>query len=207
MIVPVIGLVGGVGSGKSSVATWVAAHANVAVVSGDDAGHQVLKHSDVKHRLRQQFGNSIFDEQGEVARGILAGLVFGTSPDARQARKQLEEIVHPAIRELLSQQISEIRRTNTFDAILLDAAVLFEAGWNDLCNAVVFVDVPREDRLKRVAESRRWTEQSLNDREASQLPLETKRQKSTNVIDNRGPVAEAGTRLKQILENIVQKNL
>lgn len=204
-IVPVIGLVGGVGSGKSSVAKWVASHGNVTVISGDDAGHQVLRTADIKNQLRQQFGNSIFDEQGEVARGKLAELVFGFSLERRQARTQLEKIVHPAIRRLLSQQISEIRHSNSFEAILLDAAVLFEAGWNDLCDAVVYIDVPREDRLKRV-ESRGWTEQNLDDREASQLPLEKKRLASTDVIDNRGPVAEAGSRLQKILERICHES-
>jgi dephospho-CoA kinase len=204
-IVPVIGLVGGVGSGKSSVAAWVASQGKVAVVSGDEAGHSVLRVRGVKEQLRQRFGSAVFDEQGEVCRRALAQLVFGTSPEQRQARTQLEKIVHPAIRELLTQQISDLRNSNAVDAILLDAAVLFEAGWNDLCDAVVFVEAPPEVRLERVAESRDWTKQTLDDREASQLPLETKRLASTETIDNQGPVSLGGARLKQILERLIIK--
>jgi dephospho-CoA kinase len=200
-IVPVIGLVGGVGSGKSSVAAWLASQGSVAVVNGDEAGHSVLRASDVKNRIRRQFGNSIFDEQGEVRRGALAEQVFGSSLSQRRARARLEKIVHPAIRELLSHQISQLRRST---AVVLDAAVMFEAGWNDLCDAVVFVDTPYEDRLKRVSASRGWTEKILKDREASQLSLDIKRVASTHVMENQGKVAEAGSHLQQFLERITQ---
>lgn len=203
-IVPVIGLVGGIGSGKSSVAAWLAARRNVAVLDGDEAGHRVLARPDVKQQLRKQFGDSIFDEQGAVNRGALAKMVFGPTPEQRQARTRLERIVHPAIRELLSERINEFRNSHHVEAVLLDAAVLFEAGWNDLCDAVVFIDAPDSDRLKRVVQSRGWTEKALGDREASQLSLDVKRSKSTETVENRGDVSNAGGRLEQILNGIAK---
>lgn len=87
-------------------------------------------------------------------------------------------------------------------AVLLDAAVLFEAGWNDLCHAIVFIDVPRIERLGRLRAGRGWDETEVERREASQLSLESKRNRSGIVIDNAHAIDEAGRQLEQILTRI-----
>jgi dephospho-CoA kinase len=203
--VPVLAIVGGVGSGKSAVAKWLAAERNVVIVDGDVAGHEVLKQSGVKVQLRHCFGDAIFDEQGEVNRSVLASRVFGDTAEQRRARAELEQVVHPQIRAALANQIEHIRNSNAAAAILLDAAVLFEAGWDDLCDAVIFVEVPEQTRLERVRRGRGWTDEIFKSREASQRSLDWKKQASDYVIDNSHSVAEAGAQLDQVLQKVLNK--
>jgi len=114
----------------------------------------------------------------------------------------LENIVHPEIRRSIQEKITNARNAGHFRAIVLDAAVLFEAGWNDVCDVAVFVDVPDQLRLRRVIENRGWTEKEFREREASQLPLEAKNKQCDFVIDNSNNVGEAGVALEQILQSI-----
>ncbi len=202
--VPVIGLVGGVGSGKSTVARWLAERRNFVVIDGDEAGHRVLEFPNVKALIRNEFGGSVFNEQNKVIRSALGGLVFGTTPRHRSARARLEAIVHPEIRKIIENQITNVRETGAAEAILLDAAVLFEARWNDLCQLVVFVDAPEEIRLQRVQQGRSWNSNALRDREASQLPLEAKRRSADEILVNAGSVQEAGKKLEALIDRLIR---
>lgn len=203
--VPVIGLVGGVGSGKSSVAkyaaaNWVAERLPLLMIDGDAVGHEVLREPETKEQLREVFGESIFQPDGEIDRGAVAKLVFGTEPVHQQHRRKLESVVHPRIRARIKQIIEQA--PGQYSAVLLDAAVLLESGWRDVCDAVVFVDTPRERRLQFV-QSRSWSEGELDRREASQFPLEQKRRLSDFVIENTGTLEAVGQQLLKILSQLL----
>lgn len=202
---PVVGLIGGVGSGKSSVAKSLAERRTVVVIDGDAAGHQVLEHPEVKTRIRQRFGGTVFDVRGEVNRAALGRTVFGSSAEHHQARADLEEIVHPLIRKSFVRQIAAARSSDDVEAVILDAAVLLEAGWNDLCDCFVFVEVPAAERLRRVVAGRGWNEDELNRREANQLPLDAKRSQAAHTIDNSGSVDSAADQLDEIVEEIINQ--
>src|SRR5439155_22703091 len=141
-VIPVVGLIGGIGSGKSSVVRRLQALSirPVAVIDADQLGHQVLNLPNVQERILKRFGPTVFDSQGEISRSSLGRVVFGAEITAAQARRDLEAIVWPEIRSLLEREIRELRRQANVEAIVLDAAVLLEAGWNDLCDVVVFID-------------------------------------------------------------------
>ena len=205
--VPVIGLIGGVGSGKSAVARWIGNHQDVVMIDGDSIGHQVLKTSETKKEIRSRFSDSVFNEQGDVDRNVMGRLVFGSSAEQRQARADLEQIVHPKIRKEIFNRIQIARSSGDYKAIILDAAVLLEASWNDLCNAVVFVEASEECRLKRVAHSRGWDENRLKFRESSQLPLDEKRKAADEIIDNSGTLQESGVQLEKIIEQIINEHV
>lgn len=195
-----MGLIGGVGSGKSSVARRVAARRSIDIVDGDQAGHAVLLDPAVKQQLREQFGDTIFDASGEVIRPALGRLVFGDSAEHRTRREALERIVHPRIRHALETQINSSRSRADLDAVLLDAAVMLEAKWNDICDCVAFIDVPRDERLRRVVASRGWSEQEFQRREASQLSVADKRRASDVVIDNSADLDTAADQLERAIE-------
>lgn len=200
--IPVIGLVGGVGSGKSRVARQLGEIEPIAIVDGDVAGHQVLEERAVKTAIRQRFGEVVFDERENVDRKVLGELVFGDNEKAKLAKADLEAIVHPRIGEILKEQISQAQADANLCAVILDAAVMLETGWKDVCDAIVFVDVPEQMRRKRVVENRGWTAEKFTAREASQLPLETKRKLSDFVIDNSGPEEHAAAQLQTILKKM-----
>ena len=204
--IPVIGILGGIGSGKSAVAQELASRRKLAVIDGDRAGHQALLNPAIKHRLHQRFGDAVFDQKGDVIRSELARRVFGDSRDAQQARADLERIVHPEIRNLLAQQIESARAAGNFDAVILDAAVLLEAGWHDLCEALVFIDTPEPIRRNRVLSSRNWTAEQFRQRQESQLPLEQKRRAADFVIENAGSLTAAAAELERAVDQVQQRH-
>ncbi len=204
---PIIGLVGGVGSGKSAVARWLTEHALSEpgagrLIDADVVGHQVLLRDDVKTQLRQAFGESVLTDS-EIDRNQLAAQVFGDGPQHVAARSKLESIVHPVMGEIIREQMAAARQDESVRLIVFDAAILLESGWRDGCDVVAFVDVPQEERLRRVAESRGWTDEELTRREASQWPLSRKQQACDVVIDNSNSVAQAG---QQLADYLVSKN-
>lgn len=227
-----LGVIGGIGSGKSSVARRLQSLRPIAVIDADQCGHQVLHLPNVQERILKRFGPTVFENpfqptdqrEGEapaepnaqphgsagaspsqgtttqqISRAALGRVVFGSDVAAETARRDLEAIVHPEIRSLLEREIRELRRQANVEAIVLDAAVLLEAGWNDLCDVVVFIDTPQADRIARVQAGRGWSAEELAKREASQWPLPRKRAAADAVLDNAGSVEDAAERLNQII--------
>lgn len=192
--IPIIGIVGGVGSGKSTLARWVAEHHPVVVMDADRIGHALLGDAKVKTALRAEFGDAVFDRDGNIVRAELAGRVFGTAPEQQAARHRLDALLHPLIRQEILRQITEID-SQKIRAVLLDAALLLESGWRDQCRCVVFVDTPAERRTQWVRQHRGWDIEELQRREASQWPLEQKRAAADFVVVNDGEIATAATAL------------
>ena len=197
-----IGLVGGVGSGKSCLARLLHEKHPIQIVEGDPAGHQVLTEPAVKESLRTAFGDGVFTPGGDVDRRQMSRLVFGSSPEQTAARKQLENIVHPRITDILTRQVELARTQPGIEAVILDAALMLETGWRDLCDALVFIEVPLEQRLGRVQATRGWSREQLQLREDSQYPLERKRREAEYVVDNSGDVAVALSQLEEIYARI-----
>ena len=203
-----LGVIGGIGSGKSSVARRLQSLRPIAVIDADHFGHQVLHLSDVHERILKRFGPAVFETDSstlnphrQISRAALGRVVFGSDVAAETARRDLEAIVHPEIRSLLEREIRELRRQANVEAIVLDAAVLLEAGWNDLCDVVVFIDTPQADRIARVQAGRGWSAEELAKREASQWPLPRKRAAADAVLDNSNNVDDAARQLCEVMTN------
>ena len=219
-IIPVLGVIGGIGSGKSSVARRLQSLRSIAVIDADQCGHQVLNLPNVQERILKRFGPTVFETsrsgtparqddgqecpsyEKQISRAALGRVVFGSDVAAETARRDLEAIVHPEIRSLLERTIRELRRQANVEAIVLDAAVLLEAGWNDLCDVVVFIDTPQADRIARVQAGRGWSAEELAKREASQWPLPRKRAAADAVIDNANNVDDAARQLEQVIAKL-----
>lgn len=187
------------------------------MIDADAIGHQVLRLPDVKQRLCDEFGREILAADGEIDRRRLGGLVFGTTPEQQAARRKLEQIVHPEIGRLISETISQERASHTIqasevshpsgaavaEAVILDAAILLEAGWNDVCTAVVFVDSPLKTRQQRVHESRGWSGEDLRKREASQMGLDEKKSHADLIISNDSTLEHAGRQLEEFIDQLI----
>lgn len=202
-MVPVIGIVGGVGSGKTEIArAWARRH-SAAIIDGDEAGHEALKDEQIASAIIERFGRGVQAVGGQIDRRALAALVFGAGAAQRQALAALESIVHPWIAQRLRRQIEAARRERGIPAIVLDAAVLLEAGWRRFCQVVVFVDCPFAVRVQRVAQSRGWSEQELRQRDESQWPAERKRAAADIVIRNDGALAQTIDQLERALKPLI----
>jgi dephospho-CoA kinase len=178
----VIGLIGGIGSGKSRVSALLAER-GARVLSGDEAGHEALRQPEVRARVVERWGPGVLDAQGEVDRRRLAGRVFGEPAE----RRALEAMVWPWIGRRLREQVAAARADPGVKFVLLDAAVLLEAGWNDVCDWLVYVHAPRAVRVRRLAGQRGWSAKEVEAREQAQLSLTDKARRADFALDNSGP--------------------
>src|SRR4051812_12885582 len=120
----VLGIVGGVASGKSAVAQAFA-NRGTAVLDADQVGHEVLLDPEVVAALRQRWGDAVIGMDGQIVRGQVARRVFGDDPVAVREREFLNSVSHPRIRARLRDQLEELRTKNTSVAVI-DAALLYE---------------------------------------------------------------------------------
>lgn len=194
---PIIGIVGGIGAGKSEVARLL--HRLGCVVSSSDAEAKALLHEpEIQDQLRAWWGQTIVSASGEVDRAALASIVFA---DPMQ-RARLEGLLHPKIHERRKQTIAEASRQGA-RGVIVDAPLLFEAGVDKECDAVIFVDAPQDARIRRVQETRQWTDAELSRREASQWSLEEKRRRSTHLLNNHGSLDDLERETARVLASII----
>lgn len=179
----VIGLVGGIASGKSFVARTLS-NWGASLFDADAAGHQALAADSVKQAARRRWGDRIFDEHNNINRKVLAQIVFAPTEQAAVELKFLEQLTHPVITQLMQRALAQAKAAG-IRAFVLDAPVMLKAGWHNECNDILFIAAAREVRLARAME-RGWSESEFDAREAAQELLEQKRQIATVFIENSG---------------------
>ena len=177
---PVIGIAGGIGSGKSEAARVLVRLGCIAVDSDLEA-RQAMERPDVRARIVEWWGTSVLGPDGRVSRKALADIIFKDS----EQRLRLEGLIHPLIRTK-RDEVRKRAKESGAAGVVIDAPLLFEAGVDAECDAVIFVDAPREARLARVKASRGWSDEELTRREQNQMPLDEKRRRSQYVVDNSG---------------------
>jgi dephospho-CoA kinase len=200
---PVLGLLGGASSGKSLVARQFA-QLGAYVLDGDRAGHEVLREPEVEQAARRRWGEAIFGPDGRIDRAALAAIVFAPAPDGPRELRYLEELTHPRIAERLREEAAAASARSDVPALVLDAAVMLKAGWDQFCDAIVFVDAPREVRRARAAQ-RGWDARQFAAREAAQEPVEEKRRRATHVVDNSGTPEAARAQVVRIWAQYVAR--
>lgn len=200
--IPVIGILGGVASGKSRIAQLFRERGAV-VLDADRAGHQVLREPEVERLARARWGDAIFDEQsGHIDRARLAAIVFAPAPSGPRELTYLEQLTHKRIGAVLQAEIDSLGNRDDVPAIVLDAPVMLKAGWNEFCDHIVFVDAPRDLRAGRAA-GRGWSEAEFERREAAQESLETKRRLADVVIDNSLSLAATAAQIDQLWPRLI----
>ncbi|MBI5853002.1 MAG: dephospho-CoA kinase [Planctomycetes bacterium] len=192
----VIGIVGGIASGKSTVAALFA-EAGLETVDADQDARAVVEDPAILSALRARFGAAVVTDDASpdragLDRAALARLVF-TDP---AARKDLERITHPAIRARILARIAAAHAAGR--SVLLDAPLLLEGPLHERCDAIVFVEASDSTRRTR-ALARGWTAEEWQQRETSQLPLALKRASATATIRNDGALDDTRRQVEQFL--------
>jgi dephospho-CoA kinase len=176
-----LGLVGGIASGKSLVADCFR-DLGALVLDADKAGHEVLREPDIIATLKQRWGDRVIDASGQISRKEVAKIVFAAGNEGDKTF--LEELTHPRIQMRLQQEMAKAQAQSPPPRVaVLDAALLFEAGWDKLCDKIVFIDAPRDARLER-AVRRGWSAEQFAAREAAQMSLAEKASRSHILIRN-----------------------
>lgn len=192
----IIGITGGVACGKSSVAALFE-QAGARRIDADRLGHEVLTDPAAMAAIRDAWGSSVFDSEGRIDRRRLAAIVFAPPPEGPRNRAILEGISHPKIGALIEWQVAQAEADGC-PWVVVDAALLFEAGWNRRCSQVVFVEAPPEARRNRAA-ARGWSDEQFLAREAAQWPPERKRAMADCVIDNAGNFAQTAEQVRSLI--------
>jgi dephospho-CoA kinase len=191
---PVVGLIGGIGAGKSTAAKCFAARGGQ-VIDADALGHEALRQPEVIESLVRRWGERIRRADGSLDRREIAKIVFA-DPAARNA---LEATVFPYIAGRTRELIAAAQANPGVAFVVLDAAVLLEAGWGELVDQLVFVDAPREVRVGRLASRSGWSEADLAAREAAQWPAEEKKLRADAVLVNDSGAAALQEQVDELL--------
>ncbi len=189
----VVGLTGGIATGKSTLAAMFAAR-GAAVVDADRIAHTLQEPGQpCYHRIVETFGVAILDAQGRIDRRRLGGRVFA-DPDAR---RRLESILHPAIREACQQAVRAAEASG-HGVCVVDAALILETGQRGRYDALVVVTAPEEAQVARLVRSRGLTVAEARQRLTSQWPTEAKAAQADFVIDNGGDLAAAEDQVDRV---------
>jgi dephospho-CoA kinase len=195
--VRVLGITGGIGTGKSTVAQMFAS-CGARVIDADRIAHSLLVPGTVVYRgLLRLFGRAILAQDGAVDRRALAARVFSDPA----LRRKVEALMHPVIREKIRAQIRECRG----EVVVLDAPLLFEAGCRSLTDKVVVVTASRAAQVHRCSVGRAMSARELTRRRAAQMPLARKVRMADFVIDNGGTRAATRQQAKMIWETISRR--
>ncbi|PAM95037.1 dephospho-CoA kinase [Flavobacterium sp. IR1] len=183
----IIGLTGGIGSGKTTIANYFQ-ELGVPVYIADDGAKKVMRSDEVVKRIKMAFGESIFEE-GVLNRANLANIVFNNAEEL----KKLNAIVHPAVKKDFQAWLLQHKN---YTYVIYEAAILFESGTYKDCDVIITVTAPEETRIERVLKRDNTTRAQVLSRMRMQLNDEIRISKSNYVINN--------DNLKKAKEEIVE---
>jgi dephospho-CoA kinase len=195
---PIIGIAGGIGSGKSFIAQLFA-NEGCLVLNADDQVRTLYADPTIKQTLRTWWGDQVFNSQGDLDRRAIAHIIFADSEE----KKRLESLLHPKVDQLRIAAMQAAAADSQVLAFVWDIPLLFEVDLHLRCDAIVFVDAPDTQRLERVRKTRGWDENELRRREKLQLPLDNKRRMSNYILKNTADVGFAQRQVRDVLSKIL----
>jgi dephospho-CoA kinase len=195
---PVIGIIGGVYAGKSTVARELA-RLGCAVIDADKFAHQLLDEKNIKAKIVRVFGKELLDEKGRVSRTLLANQVFGNPVRL----KSLTDILHPLVLAHVEQLIIRYSNNPAVKAIVLDMPLLMEVGWEKRCDHVIFVDCKPQIRLERAQKMGVFDADQLKVRENLQISLDKKKFIADNIVDNNSDLSGLSKQIACIFSSIM----
>jgi len=195
----VIGLTGGIGSGKSTVSQYLA-ELGAVILDADKVGHEAFKpDTPAWHDVVATFGRHILAPDGEVDRKKLGEIVFGDP----QALSRLNQIMHPRMYDMMKARIEECRRQGV-EVVVLEAAVLIEANWTPLVDEVWVTVASEAMVLERLKKQRGLAEEQTLARIRSQLSVEERLRHANVVINNDGDLDAVRAKVKELWERLHQ---
>jgi dephospho-CoA kinase len=199
--IPIIGIAGGIGSGKTFVADLFG-ELGCCVIHADDQIREAYSDLKIQQVLRQMWGDQVFRPDGSgVDRRAIAQRIFSDESD----RRKLENLLHPWIAEQRDWIMANAAQSPAVQAFVWDTPLLFEADLAGQCDAIVYVDTPDALRYNRVQQTRGWEPAEIIRREKLQWPLDKKRKMAHYVIVNTADAADCRSHVREILSRILAK--
>lgn len=196
----VIGLTGGIGTGKSEVARLLS-ELGAVIISADQVGHEAYTpNSEIWREVVEAFGEGILLATGEIDRQKLGAVVFA---DPEQLVK-LNQIMHPRMARMVAHRIQELRDQGV-SVVVVEAALLFEAGWDSLVDEVWVTDSGPDQVIHRLQARNGLDEQEIRKRIDSQMSAEERLSRSDVVVDNSGDLATLHGTVKSLWDSRVKE--
>lgn len=195
-----IGITGGVGAGKTEILNYLSAQDGIKVMLADEIAHDLMeKGTGCNLKLQELFKkDAVFDAEGNINRNRMAEVIF--SDDKK--REALNLIVHPAVKEYVTEVAKKEKEAGTLRILVLEAALLIEEGYDKICDELWYIYTSEENRKIRLMKNRGYSEEKVRNIFESQLKEEEYRRFCKIVIDNNGTKDET---LRQVAEVINRK--
>lgn len=191
-----VGLTGGIGSGKSTVAEMFRSRGAVVFDADELARLAVAPGSPAVARVAERLGRDVLAEDGSLDRAAVAARVF----EDENARRDLEAIVHPEVFRLLMEGIQRYRDSDA--VVVFDAPLIVETGFHRACDAVVLVTAPVEERVARLVEQRRMLEEDARRRVAAQVTDDQREPLAHHVLRNTGSMQDLEHRVDELFDEL-----
>ena len=189
----VIGLTGSIGTGKSEAARQLEA-LGASIISADQVGHEAYTpNTEAWEQVVAAFGDDILQDDGEIDRRKLGAVVFS---DPGQLEK-LNQIMHPRMARMVADKIEELRDQGT-EVVVVEAALLFEAGWDSLVEEVWVTDSTEQVVIERLKQRNGMSEEEARKRISSQMGRTERLERSDYVIENSGDMPTLGNTIKEL---------
>lgn len=190
----IVGLTGGISSGKSTVSSYLK-QLKIPVIDADEVARKVVEpNSQGAIEIRKAFGSDVFEEDGSLNRQKLGALIFSNAEN----RQKLDDLLQPLIKIMILDEIEEYRQKGE-TMIVLDLPLLFEKQYEELCEEIIVVYIPKELQLERLMKRNQYTKQEALSRIDSQLSIEEKRKRATVLLDNQGTIQQLYQQVEQWL--------
>ena len=204
--IPVIGLAGGIGSGKTLVAGQLA-EMGCAVIDVDQLAKELRDLPKTLRALNRSLGDQIFTEDGRIDEKALAELVFSGAEQVRgdTLLSRLNAIIHPLVAAKCRELIEQSRLQQDHLAVVLDAPLLFEAHLDRCCDVIIFIQSKPELRSRRVRTDRGWTKKQWSQREKAQILLDKKADLSDYIVENNSSKTDLRCHIQRLFPRILGK--
>jgi dephospho-CoA kinase len=194
---PVIGILGGIGSGKSTIAAEFA-KIGCKVIDADRIAHELLEEPPVRKKIVGLFGQAVLDSSGKIDREKLAEAAFAD----HKMLASLNKIIHPLVLQRAQELIEQCKSQNQVKAIVLDMPLLVEVGWHKRCDKLIFVNCEKKLRLER-AKKMGFDKNQVKIRENFQISLDNKVSLADNIIENNSDFSAIAKQVTGIFSYIV----
>lgn len=192
----VIGVTGGVGSGKSVILSILEKEYGAQTILADLVAHDLMEPGAKSYmEIVETFGDSILQEDGAIDRQKLGSIVFSDE----KKLEQLNGITHPNVKEEIKRRIAKIRKKGEASMIVLEAALLIESGYEDIYDELWYIYVNRETRYERLKEGRGYTREKTDSIMNNQLSEEEFRAHAQVIIDNSYDIEQTKKQIHEIL--------